>query len=136
MAGRRVRTRKPTRWTCPEWARRNNFSVILAASVVVVVFSSLKSTINAQENDADNKIADHYRRLGASYKATIGKSCPSCIRGMISSHDINPGEKVLEVPINLVHFLNGDKEDNTFEVMHFPCTSLRVGIKLKNVACL
>lgn len=87
----------------------------------MMLHAKFTATVIDEGDVIDNKIADYYRSLGANFRGTVGKSCSSCIRGMISSHDVQPGEKILEIPINLVHFLNGEYDNDGkvpgFEVM-------------------
>jgi hypothetical protein len=65
-----------------------------------------------QMHGSDNLIIDHYRNLGATLNAAIGKACGSCPRGLIASKKIAPGELVFSIPIGLVHFLNGENQDD------------------------
>lgn len=60
------------------------------------------------DNAQDSQIVDHYRRRGAVLRARVGRTCSTCVRGLIATEDIRTGEKVFELPVALMHSLSDE----------------------------
>lgn len=92
------------------WAVAVVFALVcLSLSVMMNVGQSYSHA----EDDADNIVVEHYQQLGAVLRARIGRTCPSCLRGLIATEDFRSGQVVFEIPRRLIHFLHGDFGDDS-----------------------